>query len=80
MQPNRKTEADLLAELRAITQLRGGLTAAAKKYGFSVVFISDVEKGKTPLTPRLAGAMGYRQVVNAKMYEPIVRKGTEAGK
>jgi hypothetical protein len=63
MRRNRKTETDLLNELRAQTGLRGGITVVAKQYGFSPAFISDVEKGHTPVTDRLAEAMGYRRVV-----------------
>jgi hypothetical protein len=63
MRPKRKTERDLLKELRAQTALRGGITTVAKRYGFSAAFINDVEKGHAPITDRLAEAMGYRRVV-----------------
>lgn len=63
MRHKRKTEADLLNELRSETRLRGGITRIARQYGFSPPFISDVEKGYTQITDKLAEAMGYRRVV-----------------
>lgn len=59
----RKTEADLLAELKTITDKRRGLTTAAENFGLTIQYISDVVYGRRPVSDRLAEKMGYRRVV-----------------
>ena len=59
----RKTEAELLNELKAATEKRRGLTDAAQRYGFTIQFISDVVYGRRGISEKLAEKMGYRRVV-----------------
>lgn len=59
----RKTEPDLLAELKAKTDRKFGLTLAAEEYGFTIQFIRDVVTKRRPISPRLAASMGYRRVI-----------------
>lgn len=71
MAKNRKTERQLVAELKRRTDMRGGVTAFAQKFEFSAGFISDAAKGQTPITQNLAQALGYRRVIE---FEPIMKK------
>lgn len=64
----RKTEAELLKELQAITDKRRGLTAAAERYGMTIQFISDVVYGRRGVSEKLAEKMGYRKIVE---YEKV---------
>lgn len=64
MQRNgRRTEADLLKEMRQRAALKRGLTAMAEEYGFTVQFIWDIVNGKRGITQNLAERMGYRRIV-----------------
>lgn len=62
MNGNRKTGTVLVGELKAACR-RDGLSATARRFHFTVQFISDVVHGRRPVSARLAGAMGYRRVV-----------------
>ena len=64
----RKTEADLLKELQAITDKRRGLTTAAERFGMTIQFISDVVYGRRGVSEKLAEKMGYRKIVE---YEKV---------
>lgn len=62
MKRNRKSEALLVNELTAACR-REGVCVTAQRLHFAVQFVSDVIHGRRPLSPRLAGAMGYRRIV-----------------
>lgn len=59
----RKTETELLEELKRSAGQKRGLTGAAEKLGFTVQYISDVIYGRRPVSEKLAERMGYRRVV-----------------
>jgi predicted transcriptional regulator len=59
----RKSESQLLSELKAATGHRGGLTDVAARLGFTIQFLSDVVNERRPVSERLAESMGYRKVV-----------------
>ena len=59
----RKTEADLLDELKRSVDHKRGLTNTAERLGFTIQFISDVVNGRRPVSGKLAERMGYRRVV-----------------
>ena len=67
----RRTEADLLNELKTAADKKRGLTEIAEKTGFTVQFISDVIYGRRGITKNLATSMGYRRVVE---YERVGRE------
>ena len=67
----RISDAELLDRLRAAGAARGGSAALARRLGFTPQFISDVINGRRTISPRLALAMGYRQVVE---FEPLENK------
>jgi plasmid maintenance system antidote protein VapI len=60
---NRKTEAELLEELKRSADQKRGLTNTAEKLGFTIQFISDVVNQRRPVSERLAQRMGYRRVI-----------------
>lgn len=68
MAKNRKTDADLLEELKRSVDRKRGLTITADGLGFTPQFISDVIYQRRPMTEKLAAKMGYRRVVE---YERI---------
>jgi hypothetical protein len=65
----RRTEADLLNELKTTASKKRGLTEIAERTGFTVQFISDVIYGRRGITENLAASMGYRRVVEYERLE-----------
>jgi hypothetical protein len=60
---SRKTETDLLEELKLSVDRKRGLSNTAERLGFTPQFISDIIYGRRTISPKLAERMGYRRVV-----------------
>jgi hypothetical protein len=59
----RKTEAELLDELKRSVDRKRGLTNTAEELGFTIQFISDVIHERRPVSMNLAERMGYKRIV-----------------
>jgi len=59
----RKTESNLIDELKARTERKFGLKKTAAELSVSPQFICEVVRGRRGVTKRLAEAMGYRLVI-----------------
>ena len=58
-----KSECDVLADLRERVKQFGRQVKVANELGFTSAFLCDVLKGKRPVSPKLAEAMGYTRYV-----------------
>jgi hypothetical protein len=59
----RKTEDQIVDQLRVLTNRKRGLTDTAQELGFTIQFISDVVYGRRGVSENLARKMGYRRIV-----------------
>lgn len=55
----RFTDADVLSELERRIVEAGGLRAFARHVGLSPAFLSMVRLGRSPVSPRVAEALGF---------------------
>ena len=63
MRRQRKTESQLVEELKSKTDRKAGVKRTAADLGVSSQFVCEVIAGRRSITERLARAMGYRVVI-----------------
>lgn len=59
----RKSEPQLLEELRERVKRQPSQKVAAGDLGFTPQFLSDILSGRRAITERLAASLGYRRIV-----------------
>jgi plasmid maintenance system antidote protein VapI len=61
--PIRKSESELIAELKSRADRKRGLTDMAEEFGFTIQYLSDIVNDRRPISGNLALAMGYTRIV-----------------